>query len=263
MMLRRCTQFIPTCSRGLQTSVLESLAPAPGAHNNSKRLGRGASSGKGKTAGRGHKGQKARQGGGTPRGFEGGQTPIHRLFPKRGFNNFEHEELSPINLDRIQQWIDLGRLDPSQPITIKALADSRALHGVKDGVKLLARGAGYFRTPVTVDVTKASASAIKRVEALGGKVTCTYRNALALRAHLKPHVFSILPKSAMPIKRKDIEYYTSHEKRGYLAGVLTPPENPVERIRRERAAAAATTAGAAGGATSAATASPVVTTAKA
>ena len=246
------TQTLPqgtaTGRRLASTSILATLKPAEGATTNAKRLGRGPASGKGKTAGRGHKGQKARQGNGAPRGFEGGQTPIHRLFPKRGFHNPDHEELSPINLDRIQEWIDRGRLDPSQPITMKALLDSRAIHGVKDGVKLLARNKHALTTPIEVDVTKASGDAIARVEELGGSVTCTYRNALALRAHLKPEKFKVPPKDAMPTKRKDLEYYTMYEKRGYLAGKIELPINPIERVRQAKAAATTATAAVSGAA---------------
>jgi large subunit ribosomal protein L15 len=121
-------------------SILSSLADTPGAYHKKIRRGRGPASGKGKTAGRGQKGQHAH--GKVPVGFEGGQTPQWITNPERGrgkYNPFK-VEMSPINLDRIQSWIDQGRLDPSQPITMKELAKSRCLHGVKrHGVKLLAR----------------------------------------------------------------------------------------------------------------------------
>lgn len=233
----RVTAGMLSGTRPVSTSILSHLRPNQGATQNAKRLGRGPASGKGKTAGRGHKGQKARQGNGAPRGFEGGQTPIHRLFPKRGFHNPDHEELSPVNLDRIQDWINQGRLDPSQPITIKALVDSRAIHGVKEGVKLLARNKHLLTTPIDIDVTKASEEAIARVEELGGSITCTYRNTLSLRAHLKPEKFKVLPRDAMPTKRKDLEFYTMAEKRGYLAGKIELPMHPIERARQAKAAA--------------------------
>lgn len=121
-------------------SILSSLSDNAGAYNKKIRRGRGPASGKGKTAGRGQKGQHAH--GKVPTGFEGGQTPQWITNPERGRgkrNPFK-VEMSPINLDRIQSWIDQGRLDPKKPITMKELAKSRCLHGVKrHGVKLLAR----------------------------------------------------------------------------------------------------------------------------
>jgi len=121
-------------------SILSSLSDNAGAYNKKIRRGRGPASGKGKTGGRGQKGQHAH--GKVPAGFEGGQTPQWITNPERGrgkYNPFK-VEMSPINLDRIQSWIDQGRLDPKKPITMKELANSRCLHGVKrHGVKLLAR----------------------------------------------------------------------------------------------------------------------------
>jgi large subunit ribosomal protein L15 len=121
-------------------SILSSLSDNKGAYNKKIRRGRGPASGKGKTGGRGQKGQHAH--GKVPEGFEGGQTPQWITNPERGrgkYNPFK-VEMSPINLDRIQSWIDQGRLDPKKPITMKELAKSRCLHGVKrHGVKLLAR----------------------------------------------------------------------------------------------------------------------------
>lgn len=222
--------------RKAHTSILASLHDNPDAlRKNVKRLGRGPGSGKGKTAGRGHKGQKARSGNGAPRGFEGGQTPISRLFPKRGFNNHGEEVLSPLNLDSLQSWINQGRIDPALPITMKQILDSRVIHGIKDGVKLLARGASSFKGKINIDVTKASKQAIAAVEQAGGTVTCTYRNKLALRALLKPEAFRTIPKSALPTSRRDIEYYTKHENRGYLAGRadFIVPEDPVEKQARK------------------------------
>jgi large subunit ribosomal protein L15 len=83
-------------------------------------------------------------------------------------------EMSPLNLDKIQDWIDQGRLDPSQPITIKELSASRCLHGIKDGVKLLARGADILRSPIHILVSRASTAAIAAIEARGGSVTTRY-----------------------------------------------------------------------------------------
>jgi large subunit ribosomal protein L15 len=119
--------------------TLHSIKDNRGSVSTKKRLGRGRGSGLGKTCGRGHKGQKARSGNGKPRlGFEGGQTPLHKLAPKRGFTNVHQYDLKPIRLNRIQHWINMGRLDPTKPITMKELIDSKCIHRMKDGVKLLA-----------------------------------------------------------------------------------------------------------------------------
>ncbi|OLY80692.1 54S ribosomal protein L10, mitochondrial [Smittium mucronatum] len=181
------------------------------------RLGRGPGSGKGKTSGRGHKGQNARTGNGTPKpGFEGGQTPLYQRYPKRGFTNIFKRELTGLNLDRLQHWINLGRIDPKKKITLKELFDSNIVK-FKDGVSLLGRGSVYFKEPIEIEVTKASKSAIKRIEELGGKVTCVYHNKLALRAVLKPEKFGIMPKFAEPTNVKLLEWYSNKDNRGYLA----------------------------------------------
>ncbi|KAG5518598.1 hypothetical protein PMAC_002994 [Pneumocystis sp. 'macacae'] len=185
-----------------------------------KRVGRGASSGKGKTSGRGHKGQKARSGNNRVKpGFEGGQTPITRLYPKRGFVNMNSKKFSPLNLQRLQVWINNGRIDATKPITIKHLYDSNIVHGVKSGIKLLANGKEFFNTPIEIQVSKASKEAIKRIEVLGGKVTCVYYNCLGLRAHLYPETFKTIPKQARPTNRSDIQYYSNKIHRGYLASI--------------------------------------------
>lgn len=236
-----CTNPVVTISRRVHTSILASLHDNPAAlRSNIKRLGRGPGSGKGKTAGRGHKGQKARSGNGAPRGFEGGQTPISRLFPKVGFNNHGEERLSPLNLDRLQDWIRQGRIDASQPITMKHLLDSRVIHGIKDGVKLLARGKEKFTQTIQIDVTKASSDAIQAIEARGGKIVCTYRNKLSMRQLLKPESMRKQVKDALPTKRKDVEYYSMPEKRGYLVerierGEVIVPIDPIEKIRSQTA----------------------------
>ena len=129
--------ILSTKPHSRKASILSSLSDNPGAYSKKIRRGRGPSSGKGKTSGRGHKGQK--QHGKVPAGFNGGQTPLEVVHGKRGFKNVFSLEMSRLNLDRVQTWIDQGRLDPSQRITLKELCASRCLHGIKDGVKLLAR----------------------------------------------------------------------------------------------------------------------------
>ncbi|TKY89448.1 hypothetical protein EX895_001979 [Sporisorium graminicola] len=187
---------------------------------NRKRLGRGPSSGRGGTSTRGHKGQKARAGNGKPvPGFEGGQTPLTRRYPKRGFNNVHGQTFVAVNLDKIQHWINRGLLDPSRPITAKELYETRCIHSLKDGVKILGEGAPHLESPVNLVVSRASQSAISAIEAAGGSVECRYYTPLSLRALVKPHKFAgkILPRPADPINKKDLVWYSSPRNRGYLA----------------------------------------------
>lgn len=154
-------------------------------------------------------------------------------------------EMSPINLNRIQEWIDQGRLDPTKPITMKELADSRCLHGVKDGVKLLARGKDELKTPINILVSRASAAAIKAVEAAGGKVTTRYytkescRRVLAGISDQSFFPLGMQPESPIldaatafrprlpdPTSRKDIEYYRDPAHRGYLSHTVLEGQGP-------------------------------------
>ncbi|CAO3627995.1 unnamed protein product [Cunninghamella echinulata] len=200
------------------TIGLGNLADNPGAVSQRIRVGRGPGSGKGKTAGRGHKGQKARSGNGKPTPwFEGGQSPLVKIVPKRGFYNIHGKEYQELNLDRLQHWIKTGRLDASQPITMKHLLDSRCIHKIEDGVKLLSVGADSFTTPITIEVSRASQKAIEAIENAGGKITTKYYNKLGLRAVIHPEKFTQLPKFAAPLRKEDIKYYSDIKNRGYLA----------------------------------------------
>jgi large subunit ribosomal protein L15 len=146
---------------------LHELADRPGARKMRKRIGRGIGSGKGKTGGRGGKGQTARSGV-RIKGFEGGQMPLHRRLPKRGFNNIFRLEFAEINLDRIQQAIDAKQLDAGSVINAETLVKSGALRRAKDGVRLLGRG--EIKSKVTIEVHGASKSAVAAVEKAGGSV---------------------------------------------------------------------------------------------
>ncbi len=146
---------------------LNELRDRPGARKPRKRLGRGIGSGLGKTAGRGHKGQKARSGG-AKRTFEGGQMPVYRRLPKRGFKNPFRPVYAELNLDRLQAAIDRGRIDPSQPIDGAKLVAAGVIRRLHDGVRLLGRG--ELKQPVTIEVVGASAKAIAAVEQAGGRV---------------------------------------------------------------------------------------------
>jgi len=147
---------------------LNELRDRPGALKAKKRLGRGVGSGLGKTSGRGVKGQKARSGVAI-KGFEGGQMPLHRRLPKRGFSNIFAKRYNVVNLGKIQAAIDDGRLDGKAAITVEALREAGLIRRSRDGVRLL--GHGEVKGKLTFEVTGASASAVKAVEAAGGSVT--------------------------------------------------------------------------------------------
>jgi large subunit ribosomal protein L15 len=138
------------------------LSPAKGAVKNRKRVARGPGSGQGKTAGRGHKGQNSRSGRGTKAGFEGGQMPLQRRLPKRGFTNIFKKQYATINVK------DLDRFQENARIDTNALRDAGLVGRVKDGVKLL--GGGTVSIPLVVQVNRASTMACRKIEAAGGKV---------------------------------------------------------------------------------------------
>jgi large subunit ribosomal protein L15 len=147
---------------------LNDIRDQDGATKAKKRLGRGIGSGLGKTAGRGTKGQKARAGVAI-KGFEGGQMPLHRRLPKRGFNNIFAKKFNELNLGRIQEAVDSGRLDAKNLITVDVLKEAGLIRRPKDGVRLL--GNGELKTKLAFEVTGASGSALKAIEAAGGTVT--------------------------------------------------------------------------------------------
>ncbi len=146
---------------------LSELADRPGARKNRRRVGRGIGSGKGKTAGRGVKGQKARSGV-RVKGFEGGQMPLHRRLPKRGFHNIFRRKLNEVNLGRIQQAVDAGKLDAGATVDAEALVKAGVLRRIKDGVRLL--GDGELKAKLAFAVAGASKSATAAVEKAGGSV---------------------------------------------------------------------------------------------
>jgi large subunit ribosomal protein L15 len=149
---------------------LNELADNPGSTKKLMRVGRGVGSGKGKTGGRGVKGQKSRRGV-SINGFEGGQMPLHMRMPKRGFRPHGQGKTSWINLSRLQKAIDDNVIDPGVEITEALLVSSGVLRRAHDGVRLLAKG--EIKAKVNVTVTGASAAAIAAVERAGGSVTVT------------------------------------------------------------------------------------------
>ena len=150
---------------------LNELRDNPGATRKKKRIGRGPGSGKGKMGGRGIKGYKSRSGA-VVNGFEGGQMPIHRRLPKRGFNNPFAKEYAVVNLGLIQKFIDAGRLDAGQPIDEDTLVASGLVRRKKDGVRVLAKGE-ITTEGLKISVTGASAAAVSAVEGKGGSLTVT------------------------------------------------------------------------------------------
>ena len=156
---------------------LNELRDNPGARPKSKRLGRGIGSGKGKTSGKGVKGQKAREGVAL-NGFEGGQMPIYRRLPKRGFFNPFRQEYAAVNLGALAKAIEAGRIDAAQPVTEAVLRGAGLVRGGKvAGVRLLANGA--LTRPVNITVSGASAAAVAAVEKAGGSVTTTVAKKVA------------------------------------------------------------------------------------
>ncbi|HEY2660803.1 MAG TPA: 50S ribosomal protein L15 [Caulobacteraceae bacterium] len=145
-----------------------------GSHKKRMRVGRGPGSGKGKTAGRGVKGQKSRSGVAIA-GFEGGQMPLHMRMPKRGFNNPFAKKLVEVNLWRLEQAIEAGKLDAKKPIDAAALLAAGVIRRERDGVRLL--GEGDLKTKLDITVYSASTGAAKAVEAAGGTLTTTAKTA--------------------------------------------------------------------------------------
>ncbi|MBN9026140.1 MAG: 50S ribosomal protein L15 [Rhizobiales bacterium] len=146
---------------------LNEINDNPGSSKNRMRVGRGIGSGKGKTGGRGVKGQKSRTGVAI-KGFEGGQMPLHRRLPKRGFTNIFAKDYNEVSLARVQAAIDAGKLDAKKPVTVEALKEAGVLRRVRDGVRLL--GVGELKVAVNFEIAGASKPAIEAVEKAGGSV---------------------------------------------------------------------------------------------
>jgi len=159
---------------------LNEIRDNPGSHYRAKRVGRGIGSGKGKTSGRGGKGQTARSGVAL-NGFEGGQTPLHRRLPKRGFNNkIFQKDYKVVNLGRLQQALDAGKLAAEGAVDAGKLVAAGVLRRPGDGIRLLAKG--KLSAALTIEVAGASKAAIDAVEAAGGRVVMSSRAAAVAEA---------------------------------------------------------------------------------
>ncbi|KAH9898965.1 hypothetical protein F4778DRAFT_771587 [Xylariomycetidae sp. FL2044] len=228
-------------------SILANLSDNKGAYGKRMRVGRGPSSGKGKTAGRGHKGQK--QHGHVRPWFQGGQTPLVFQRGKLGFENLRVDVMSEVNLDKLQSWIDQGRIDPTKQITPKELIQSNLVGSIKDGIKLLGRGRDALKQPIDIMVSRASASAIEGVEKAGGKIVTRYYTKESIRRlvqgksvntnmplptgpeHVEPVLQQVRERGFFyrlpdPTSRWDIEYYRDPAHRGYMSHMLKPGESP-------------------------------------
>ena len=146
---------------------LNAIKEQDGATRKRKRVGRGIGSGRGKTSGSGHKGQKARSGV-SINGFEGGQMPIHRRLPKRGFNNIFRKNYVEVNLDRLQSALDSGNLDKKKPVDVAALVAAGVISKPRDGIRVLANGA--LKDKIEIHAVGASKAAVAAIEKAGGTI---------------------------------------------------------------------------------------------
>jgi large subunit ribosomal protein L15 len=162
---------------------LNELKDNPGSRKERVRIGRGIGSGMGKMGGRGGKGQSARSGVRLG-GFEGGQMPLFRRLPKRGFNKLHPKDYNEINVGGLQQAIDEKRLDASKPVTVAALVDAGVLRRAKDGLRLL--GDGELKTKLAITANHATAAAKAAVEKAGGSITLIVAKTAAKRAKKAP-----------------------------------------------------------------------------
>ena len=174
---------------------LNELRDNPNARKIRTRVGRGIGSGKGKTAGRGHKGQKSRSGVAI-KGFEGGQMPIHMRLPKRGFNNFTRKEFAELTLGNLQNAIKKGLIDISKPITEKEINEAGIVKKSKDGIKLLNKG--EIHEKIEISLSKATKSCVKIIEGLGGKIEVLEQ----------PKVKRVRKKNTLPTEKKEIKAET-------------------------------------------------------
>ncbi|XP_053323660.1 39S ribosomal protein L15, mitochondrial [Spea bombifrons] len=209
--------------KSLPRVSLANLRPNPGARKRERRRGRGIH--RGGKSGRGHKGERQR--GNRPRlGFEGGQTPFYLVIPKYGYNEGHsfRRQYPPLSLNRLQYLIDLGRVDPTQPIDLTQLVNARGvtIQPLKRdyGVQLVEEGANIFSAKVNIEVQWASELAIAAIEKNGGVITTSFYDPRSLEILCKPVPFFMrgkpIPKRMLPPEDL-VKYYTSAENRGYLA----------------------------------------------
>ncbi len=209
---------------------LNEITDRPGATRDRKRVGRGIGSGLGKTSGKGQKGQKARAGVAI-KGFEGGQMPLHRRLPKRGFNNVFAKKYNEINLGTVQKAIDDGKLDGKGPIPADALLAAGLIRRKHHGVRLL--GTGEITAKLAFEVTGASQSAIKAVEAKGGSVTLA---ALPYASGKAIAVVPEKPKKLRGLKAKAAEAEAAQTAKAEKAAAKAAAAGPAAEAAEPEAA---------------------------
>ncbi|XP_060679442.1 large ribosomal subunit protein uL15m isoform X1 [Hemiscyllium ocellatum] len=224
--------------RRLPRVSLANLRPNPGAKKKEKRRGRGIHGGK--KSGRGHKGQTQR--GNRPRlGFEGGQTPFYIVIPKYGYNEGHsyRRQYQPLSLNRLQYLIDLGRVDPSQPIDLTQLVNARGVtvQPLKRdyGIQLVEEGADNFVAKVSIEVQWVSELAIAAIEKNGGIITTGFYDPRSLDVLCKPVPFFLrgqpIPKRMLPPEEL-VPYYTDAQNRGYLADPAKVQEARIDLAKK-------------------------------
>lgn len=212
--------------------ALNTLYDNPGSKSKSKRLGRGHGNGKGREAGRGMMGQKSRPSSNIPNGFEGGQTRIYRRVPKFGFKNSAFKlRYEPVSLEKIQYFIDSGRIAKDGTINLKTLYDSGCITKIRfPGVKITSIGKDNFQHKIDIEIPRATKKAIQAIEGNGGSVRSVYysKGALIVMRRQPCGVYNfdeIFAKMAMP-PPKLFRYYMRSDIRGYLSD-----SNPVHPLR--------------------------------
>ena len=230
---------VASMEREFATLTVSSVRDLPGSRKQFKRLGRGRSSGLGKTAGRGQKGRGARSGLFSKPRFEGGQTMLWRRSPKRGFRNQPNRQpLTPLSIEKVVEWVSQGRIDSSKLITMKELRDSNCVGRFRYGVKLLhgTDNTIVHRLPVPLhlEVSHCSASVKAAVEANGGSVKFVYYSRLGLRHLLKPGSLNFVPGPSVPKPKKAARFeLQSVGKAGHLE-VKALLKSRVHRLIRKR-----------------------------
>ncbi|CAD8123352.1 unnamed protein product [Paramecium sonneborni] len=218
--------------------TLNNLWDNPGARKIQKRWGRSGT--RGNACGRGQRGQGARSGAGVPPKFEGGQTPLTRRLPKWGAKP-SLEIYREVNICQIVDRIKQGRIDATQPIQIRDMLESRIFSKCKYGVKLLARGAerlAELNTPLTIEVSDASKTAIEAIKNAGGQVKVVYFTPLLLRQHMFPDKYPLELRQALPPSRA-VEAIQRTEERGAVSNYIKPKwviEEEVEKQKLEELA---------------------------
>lgn len=217
---------------------MNTIKPVAGSKRDAKRVGRGRSSGLGKTSGRGQKGNKARTGLLKLVRYEGGQTMLWRRTPKRGFKNFNRKPLDTINVGTLVKFIADGRIDGRKEITMKDLYDSKITGNFKHGLKLLSLGAelvSRLPVPIRLEVSHASAAAKEAIEKAGGSVRFVYHSPKAIQYLKNPKNMKWIPGPSVPPPKKALRYeLQTCGKDGFAIQMQTRMARISRRIRKRQ-----------------------------